>query len=82
MDFSLLTLLHVAVLLAVSVVFAAHQWQCAGLAAAGDLVPVVGVVMYLLIGERRLGRTWMRRAIAINPRCSETRAFRPPACGA
>jgi cardiolipin synthase len=31
------------------------------------LVPAVGALGYLLIGERRLGRTWMRRAIKLQP---------------
>ncbi|MCM8594009.1 cardiolipin synthase [Accumulibacter sp.] len=31
------------------------------------LVPAIGALAYLLIGERRLGRTWMRRAINLQP---------------
>jgi uncharacterized membrane protein len=31
------------------------------------LVPAAGALAYLLIGERRLGRTWMKRAIALQP---------------
>jgi cardiolipin synthase len=31
------------------------------------LVPAVGALMYLLIGERRLGKTWMQRAINLQP---------------
>jgi len=31
------------------------------------LVPAIGALGYLLIGERRLGRTWMRRAIKQQP---------------
>ena len=31
------------------------------------LVPAVGALAYLLIGERRLGRTWMKRAIKLQP---------------
>jgi len=70
MDFSLLSFLHVAVLLAVAVRLFSRR-NTSGSAQAWlllvILVPVVGVVMYLVIGERRLGRTWMRRAIAIQP---------------
>ncbi len=74
MDFSLLTLLHVAVLLAVALRLSSRR-NTNGSALAWlllvILVPVVGVVMYLLIGERRLGRTWMRRAIAMQPQVLE-----------
>ncbi|MBL8395486.1 MAG: cardiolipin synthase [Candidatus Accumulibacter sp.] len=31
------------------------------------LVPAIGALAYLLIGERRLGRTWMQRAINLQP---------------
>lgn len=31
------------------------------------MLPGVGVLMYLLIGERRLGMVWMRRASALRP---------------
>ncbi|MBK7508349.1 MAG: cardiolipin synthase [Comamonadaceae bacterium] len=74
MDFSLLTLLHVAVLLAVALrLFSRRNTNGSALAwlLLVILVPVVGVVMYLLIGERRLGRTWMRRAIAMQPQVLE-----------
>lgn len=31
------------------------------------LLPVLGALMYLLIGERRLGKTWMQRAATMRP---------------
>ncbi|MGB4911250.1 MAG: cardiolipin synthase [Candidatus Dechloromonas phosphoritropha] len=31
------------------------------------LLPGIGALMYLLIGERRLGRVWMQRALALRP---------------
>ncbi|HRD92653.1 cardiolipin synthase [Accumulibacter sp.] len=70
MVFSFLTLLHLMVLLAVSLrIFSrrtAHGTALAWLLLI-VLLPAVGVLIYLLIGERRLGRTWMKRAIALEP---------------
>ncbi len=70
MTFSYLTLLHVITLLAVALrIFS--QRNTKGSAPAWlllvVLLPVIGVLIYLLIGERRLGRTWMQRAIALQP---------------
>ena len=70
MDFSLLSLMHVIVLLAVSVrIFSRRSSHGTALAwlLLIVLIPAVGVLMYLLIGERRLGRLWMRRAIDLQP---------------
>ena len=70
MVFNYLTVLHIVVLLAVSLrIFSrrtAHGTALAWLLLV-ILLPAVGVLMYLLIGERRLGRTWMERAIALQP---------------
>ncbi|WP_300318639.1 cardiolipin synthase [Accumulibacter sp.] len=70
MLFSFLTLLHLFALLAVSLrIFSRRPTRGTALAwlLLIILVPAVGVLMYLLIGERRLGRTWMERAIAMEP---------------
>lgn len=70
MDFSFFSLAHVLVLLAVSLrVFSRRSSHGTALAwlLLIVLLPAVGVLMYLLIGERRLGKTWMRRAIALQP---------------
>jgi cardiolipin synthase len=43
------------------------------------LVPAIGALMYLLIGERRLGKTWMQRAINLQPQVVRwARASRRP----
>ena len=70
MDFSFLTVLHVFVLLAVSLrIFSRRSSHGTALAwlLLIVLIPAVGVLVYLLIGERRLGKTWMQRAIALQP---------------
>lgn len=70
MDLSFLSVLHLLALLGVSLrIFSrrsAHGTALAWLLLI-VLIPAVGVLMYLLIGERRLGRTWMQRAIALQP---------------
>ncbi|WP_313951707.1 cardiolipin synthase [Accumulibacter sp.] len=70
MVFSYLTALHLIALVAVSLrIFSrrtAHGTAVAWLLLI-VLLPAVGVVMYLLIGERRLGKIWMDRAIAMQP---------------
>ena len=70
MDFSFLSVIHLLVLLAVSLrIFSqrsSHGTVLAWLLLI-VLIPAIGVLMYLLIGERRLGRTWMQRAIALQP---------------
>ena len=74
MYYTLLTVLHVAVLVAVALrLFSRRNTNGSAMAwlMLVILVPLVGVLMYLLIGERRLGRTWMRRAIAIQPQVLE-----------
>jgi cardiolipin synthase len=71
MDFSLLSLMHVIALLAVSVRIVSRR-SSHGTALAWllliVLIPAVGVLIYLLIGERHLGRLWMRRAIDLQPK--------------
>lgn len=70
MFFDLLTLLHLLAVVAVSLrIFSrrtAHGTALAWLLLIITL-PAVGVLMYLMIGERRLGKTWMDRAIAMHP---------------
>jgi cardiolipin synthase A/B len=67
---SLLTALYVTAFLAVMVriltVRQAHGVAMAWLLLA-LLVPVVGVVLYFMIGERRLGRPWIERAESGRP---------------
>ena len=70
MYFSFLTFLHLCVLLAVALrIFSRRNTKGSALAwlLLVVLVPIIGVMIYLLIGERRLGRTWMQRAIALQP---------------
>jgi len=66
----LLPVLHVLVLVAVSLrLFSrrtAHGTAIAWLLLV-ILIPGVGALMYLLIGERRLGRVWMQRASTLRP---------------
>ena len=66
----LLTVLHLLAVVAVSLrIFSrrtSHGTALAWLLLVITL-PAVGVLMYLLIGERRLGKTWMDRAIAMQP---------------
>ena len=70
MVFDLLTVLHLIAVIAVSLrIFSrrtAHGTALAWLLLV-ITIPAVGVLMYLLIGERRLGKTWMDRAIAMQP---------------
>ncbi|MGA9395735.1 MAG: cardiolipin synthase [Azonexus sp.] len=67
---NLLPFLHVAVVIVVSLrIFSrrtAHGTAIAWLLLI-ILFPGGGALMYLLIGERRLGRVWMRRASALRP---------------
>jgi cardiolipin synthase len=82
MRYTLLTLLHVAVLVAVALrLFSRRNTNGSAMAwlMLVVLVPLLGVLMYLLIGERRLGRTWMRRAITIQPQVLEWASGIPPA---
>jgi cardiolipin synthase len=66
----ILPVLHVLVVLAISLrIFSrrtAHGTAIAWLLLA-ILLPGVGALMYLLIGERRLGRVWMQRAARLRP---------------
>ncbi|NMQ28041.1 hypothetical protein E4Q23_09880 [Candidatus Accumulibacter phosphatis] len=70
MVFDLLTVLHLIAVIAVSLRIFSRRTSH-GTALAWLLlvitIPAVGVLMYLLIGERRLGKTWMDRAIAMQP---------------
>lgn len=65
-----LPVLHVLVLVAISLrIFSrrtAHGTAIAWLLLI-ILLPGVGALMYLLIGERRLGRLWMQRAAKLHP---------------
>ena len=64
------TLLHVATIIAVAARIFSRR-SPAGSAIAWLLlvitVPFVGALLYLFIGERRLGRKWMKRAKALHP---------------
>ncbi len=81
MFLNLATLLHVFVVLAIALrLFSrrnAHGTALAWLLLV-VLVPAVGVFVYLLIGERRLGKTWMQRAIALQPQVLEWARGIPP----
>ena len=76
----LLPVLHVLVLLAVSLrIFSrrtAHGTAIAWLLLI-ILLPGVGALMYLLIGERRLGRVWMQRAARLRPQMLDWAASIP-----
>lgn len=69
-----LPVLHVLVLVAVSLrIFSrrtAHGTAIAWLLLI-VVLPGVGALMYLLIGERRLGRVWMQRATRLRPQMLE-----------
>jgi cardiolipin synthase len=70
MDFSYLTLLHVVTIVLIALrIFSRRNTKGTALAwlMFVVLLPIIGVLMYLLIGERRLGRVWMQRAIALQP---------------
>ncbi len=67
---SLLSFLHLCILLGIALrIFSrrnAHGTAIGWLLLV-ILLPAVGALMYLLIGERRLGRTWVQRATALRP---------------
>ncbi len=70
MVFSFLSFVYLAVALAVALrIFSRRSSHGTALAwlLLVILLPAVGALIYLLIGERRLGRTWMRRAITLQP---------------
>jgi cardiolipin synthase len=70
MVFSLLSFVYLALALAVSLrIFSRRSSHGTALAwlLLVILVPAIGALAYLLIGERRLGRTWMQRAITLQP---------------
>ncbi len=81
MFLNLATLLHVFVVLAVALrLFSrrnAHGTALAWLLLV-VLVPAAGVFVYLLIGERRLGKTWMQRAVALQPQVLDWARGIPP----
>ncbi len=70
MVFSFLSFVHLTLAVAVSLrIFSRRSSRGSALAwlLLVLLVPAVGALAYLLIGERRLGKTWMQRAIALQP---------------
>ena len=70
MVFSLLSFVYLVLALAVALrIFSRRSSRGTALAwlLLVILVPAVGALAYLLIGERRLGRTWMQRAISLQP---------------
>lgn len=83
MTLSLWSVLHLAVLAGVALrLFSRRTSQ--GTAVAWlllvVLVPFIGALVYLLIGERRLGRAWMKRAEALRPQVMRWAEAVPPAC--
>ena len=67
---NLLSLLHLGVLIALALrIFSRRNASgtAIGWLLMVILLPAVGALMYLLIGERRLGRRWMARARALRP---------------
>lgn len=80
---NLVSILHLCVLIGIALrIFSRRN---ASGAAVGwlllvVLLPGVGALMYLLIGERRLGRKWMQRAIALRPEMLRWAADIPPEC--
>lgn len=67
---NLLTLLHLCVLLGIALrIFSRRNARgtAVGWLLLVILLPAAGALMYLMIGERRLGKTWMRRAAALRP---------------
>ena len=67
---SLLSFLHLCVLLGVALrIFSRRNVRgtAVGWLLLVVLLPAIGALMYLLIGERRLGRTWVQRASALRP---------------
>ncbi len=70
MVFDLLTILHLLAVVVVSLrIFSRRTSHGTALAWLLLIItlPAVGVLMYLMIGERRLGKIWMDRAIAMQP---------------
>ncbi|EXI79754.1 MAG: Cardiolipin synthase [Candidatus Accumulibacter appositus] len=70
MVFDLLTFLHLLAVVVVSLrIFSRRTSHGTALAWLLLIItlPAVGVLMYLMIGERRLGKIWMDRAIAMQP---------------
>lgn len=80
---SLFSILHVCVLIGIALrIFSRRN---ASGAAVGwllmvILLPAVGALMYLLIGERRLGKKWMQRAVALRPDMLRWAAAIPAEC--
>ena len=67
---SFLSLLHLCVLLGIALrIFSRRNAHgtAVGWLLLVILLPALGALMYLLIGERRLGKTWMQRAAALRP---------------
>ena len=80
---NLLPLLHIIVIVAIALrIFSrrtAHGTAIAWLLLI-VLFPGGGALMYLLIGERRLGRVWMQRASALRPQLLHWAEGIPTAC--
>ena len=67
---SFLSLLHLCVLLGIALrIFSRRNAHgtAVGWLLLVILLPALGALMYLLIGERRLGKIWMQRAAALRP---------------
>ena len=83
MTLSLWSILHLAILTGIALrLFSRRTSQ--GTAVAWlllvVLVPGIGALVYLLIGERRLGRIWMQGAKALRPQVMRWAEGVPPAC--
>ena len=80
---NLLSLLHLCVLIGIALrIFSRRNASgtAVGWLLLVVLLPGVGALMYLLIGERRLGKKWMQRAIALRPEMLRWAAAIPPEC--
>jgi cardiolipin synthase len=80
---TLLTVLHVLAVAGIALRIFSRR-SAAGTAMAWllltILIPAFGALAYLMIGERRLGRTWMRRAAALRPEILAWSAAIPADC--
>ena len=80
---SLLSILHLCVLIGVALrIFSRRNASgtAVGWLLMVILLPAVGALMYLLIGERRLGKKWMQRAVALRPEMLRWAAGIPGEC--
>ena len=80
---NLISILHLCVLIGIALrIFSRRNASgtAVGWLLLVVLLPGVGALMYLLIGERRLGKKWMQRALALRPEMLRWAADIPPEC--